>query len=111
MAWSIYQSFVNVNSFIWVARLGVGMNGPHYSCVAPCIYMMLGIVVPRMYIVFSGMSTVGSMMEWCCLGRGLLCCGICECVIPCVHVHDLTRLTNCWVVALCFAIIRPLRNV
>ena len=42
MAWFIDLLFVIVYSLSWIAMLGVGMNGPYYSCVTPCIYTILG---------------------------------------------------------------------
>lgn len=47
MAWSIYLSCVNVNFVIWMAKLGVGMNGPDCFCVAPCAYIMSGRSLAR----------------------------------------------------------------
>lgn len=44
---SMYLSCVNVKSNIWMAMLGVGMNGPSCSCVAPCTNMMFGDGVAR----------------------------------------------------------------
>lgn len=42
MAWLVYLSCVNMNSMSCMARSGVGINGPVWVMIAPCMYRLSG---------------------------------------------------------------------
>ena len=113
MAWSRNLSCIKVISIIWMIRSGVGISGPFCSYATPCMWMISGLRFARHWhrvvlhvqlSIHSGMMLSRSWWLPCWLSALI----IVRCL---VYTFDFSRLESWWAVALCLAILRPLRNL